>query len=121
MVALSGALVGAILGLTFSWLFYVLVLIFLGGIIVLIIYITALRDNEKYTKSFSKLILGISAFWGLSRGWIRGAARTTQIPGELFSEVNHQVILFLTSYLLVLLFLAVKTVKKDAGALTKFA
>ena len=50
-LVLTARSVGALFGLQVGWFFYALVLVFLGGIIVLVLYVAALRENEKFRVS----------------------------------------------------------------------
>lgn len=47
------------------WFSYILFLVFLGGILVLFIYVTSLASNEIFSFSFKIIVLTISLFIGL--------------------------------------------------------
>ena len=108
-----------------SWFFYLLVLVFLGGVIILIIYIRTLATNEKFyvfRLKFKILILVLSVL----------CARLTNllvfisfdkipphnfIPNILYEAINFNSMLFLILYLLLTIICVVKLVKFEAGPL----
>merc|ERR1711923_519001 len=82
-----------------SWFFYLLVLVFLGGVIVLIIYINTLAINEKFF--YYKINL------------------SNYISMNLYESMNFISLLFLILYLLLTLVCVVKLVKFEYGPLIK--
>merc|ERR1712237_294372 len=88
-----------VIKITLSWFFYLLVLVFLGGVIVLIIYINTLAINEK----FFFIKINLSNF----------------ISIILYESMNSVSLLFLILYLLLTLICVVKLVKFEYGPLIK--
>ena len=82
---------GRLRGLIFiKWIFYAIILIFLGGIIVVFIYVTTLAGNEKFHMNFAPsslvfLILGAIFIYFYS-------LRPTQFKKEIF--ISHIYFLF---------------------------
>nr|YP_010988684.1 NADH dehydrogenase subunit 6 [Anaspides swaini]WOR81002.1 NADH dehydrogenase subunit 6 [Anaspides swaini] len=130
-------LTSGMINLTF-WFSYVLFLIFLGGMLVLFIYIASLASNEMFKMSFSFLFL-TSVFWifslafylfsdflmfyvnstGINNFWLNFSS---QLPNQgLTSFVYAPSImlctLFLVFYLLLTLIVAVKITNNFQGPL----
>jgi len=107
-----------------SWFFYLLVLVFLGGVMVIIIYMSTLASNEKLymPTSFSDLTVsalllvagsGLLKFKVLRnasavRVVVRRSLYEARVVGRLF---------FLITYLLLTLVSVVKLVKFESGPL----
>merc|ERR1712150_157440 len=95
--------------------FYLLVLVFLGGVIVLIIYMNTLAINEKFlfykvkTKSayFLMVLISIQILF------------YTNISINLYDSINMINLIFLILYLLLTLICVVKLVKFEYGPLIK--
>lgn len=109
-----------------SWLFYTLVLVFLGGVIVIIMYITSLAANEKiiyYNKlSYLGLLLfvgGLSSIWGLELARILKPASTFTIVGSLYEIAGGGVVILAAGALLVCIFSVIKLIKFETGPLVK--
>ena len=110
----------------FSWLAYLLVLVFLGGVIVLIIYMCTLSANEKFflLKKINILIfIGlffITFFMVFSREnslvFLTQAGTTLGITYEGRNLLN---MVGLIIYLLITLVAVVKLVKFEAGPIIK--
>ena len=59
VLALSALMIGVAAAFTLgSWFFYIITLVFLGGVIVLIIYMTTLCTNEQLSYSM-RSVLGV--------------------------------------------------------------
>jgi len=108
-----------------SWFFYLLVLVFLGGVIVLIIYINTLAINEKfffYKIKFKYLYLFIFIFLMqilfYKRSFIK-ANYSNFISISLYDSINSISLVFLILYLLLTLICVVKLVKFEYGPLIK--
>jgi len=103
-----------------SWFLYLLVLVFLGGVIVLVIYIRTLAANEKFDKlSFNKsFFFLILIYLYLDNRFIRTKrAINTNLVINLY-ESNYRIIMvFLIRYLLLTILCVVKLVKFDKGPL----
>lgn len=118
---------GAFIALKFSlWLFYRILLIFLGGIIIVIIYICTLGKNEKVTQEshlwglrvvliFSSIIFSFKA----ETSFINEAFDFKFLRG-LYKSLSINLLYFLIVYLLIRLFFIVKLTESFKGALLKF-
>lgn len=116
--------VGGLSGLVFSkWIFYAVVLIFLGGIIVVFIYVTTLAGNEKFHINFTwnscTLFLLSSVLVYIY------APKLTQLKKEIF--IGHIyfssttfVLWFLLIFLLSTLIIVIKLAENFKGTLIKF-
>lgn len=121
---LTGLLLGA---LVFSWLTYLLILVFLGGVMVLVVYITTLAANEKLIRIrgggrlfivFRSRLLGLSFL--LAPSFAPGALQGVKnIIIPLFEASNTTIYLFRTVYLLLALVCVVKVIKLEKGPLVK--
>ena len=99
-------------------------LVFLGGVIILIIYINTLAINEKFffiKKNFSFIIfLSLSLlfiFIGKNR-FIKINHRNS-VAMLIYDTINFYIIIFLMLYLLVTLICVVKLIKFEYGPLIK--
>merc|ERR1712197_97233 len=100
-----------------SWFFYLLVLVFLGGVIVLIIYINTLAINEKFffykTKfklNYLILFLIVSQLLFYKNNFIK-INFSNFLSMNIYNSVNCIFIVFLILYLLLTLICVVKLVK----------
>ena len=108
-----------------SWFFYLLVLVFLGGVIILIIYINTLAINEKFyfykvkNKSIFILIflISIQIIFIKNYGWKINFSNFISI--NLYESINFISLIFLILYLLLTLICVVKLVKFEYGPLIK--
>lgn len=107
-----------------TWLFYLLVLIFLGGVMVIIIYITSLAANEKifWTSKFSWLnltpLVFISVFV-IDERTKKIIRRNFSFVGDLF---GLSFIIFLLGCFIILLLTiisVIKIIKLEEGPLIK--
>jgi hypothetical protein len=121
MALVGGAL---LIKVSISWFFYLLVLVFLGGVMVIIIYMSTLASNEKLymPTSFSDLTVsalllvagsGLLKFKVLRnasavRVVVRRSLYEARVVGRLF---------FLITYLLLTTVSVVKLVKFESGPL----
>lgn len=108
-----------------SWIIYILVLIFLGGVIVLVVYITTLAANEKFIlmkRYGSHFVLGVVMLVGI-RGIIplggitMGLVPNRNIVTVIFDSVNATLYMFRVLYLLLALICVVKVIKLEKGPL----
>ena len=108
-----------------SWFFFLLILVFLGGVIVLIIYINTLSINEKFfIKNFSFIdsvfIFNLTLIFFFFKKNIHikvNFSGTT--PIILYENMNFFVLLFLILYLLLTIICVVKLIKFEYGPLIK--
>ena len=106
-----------------TWLFYRIILIFLGGIIVVIIYVCTLRENDKFRFEVRIdliligvfIVAGIYIIQGEEYIEFAGAVRV----GGLFKPIFSGTLIFLVAYLLIILFLVVKFSESFKGAIIK--
>lgn len=112
--------------LSTSWFLYLLVLVFLGGIMILIIYMSSLSANEKfYPRSSTVWILGIIVILftrqlnlSVAKGHNKFVLREI-IINQLYFWSNFSRIIFLIIYLFITIVCIVKLVKFENGPLTK--
>jgi hypothetical protein len=107
-----------------SWFFFLIILVFLGGVMILIIYINTLAINEKFffmKKNFSFIVF-LSLFLlfilvGKNR-FIKINYRNS-IAILIYDTMNFYIMIFLILYLLVTLICVVKLIKFEYGPLIK--
>lgn len=106
------------------WFFYLLVLVFIGGVIVLIIYISTLSANEKFvpfTLPFSPIavllggILRILIFFDFY--YSPKIILAFSYVSHIYEYCNSMITIFLMAYLLVTMVCVVKLVKFEKGPL----
>lgn len=110
-----------------SWFFYLIVLVFLGGVIILIIYIRTLAANEKFRRiSINYNTIGIILMVRLSilvvlkyKNILQFIRRNNTAVGIIYEASNFSLLLFLITYLLLTLVCVVKLVKFESGPLIK--
>jgi NADH-ubiquinone oxidoreductase chain 6 len=121
---LLAASIGALSGLVFiKWIFYAVILIFLGGIIVVFIYITTLAGNEKFHITLlNPWILVFIVRGGLIYFY---APKLSQFKKELF--ISHiyfsratPFLWFLVIFLFRTLIIVIKLAENFKGTLIKF-
>ena len=106
-----------------SWFFYLLVLVFLGGVIVLIIYMRTLAANEKFRlPKFSNplrfLVLTSIMLILPNISRLRFKSRQSiNIVINLYEYSNRRLSIFLILYLLITIVCVVKLVKFEKGPL----
>jgi hypothetical protein len=105
------------------WFFYLLVLVFLGGVIILIIYIRTLAANEKFRAPTSFrvfilifIIIGAS-FTIISYNYRNKTSFNINIVINLYEYSNGSLSIFLITYLLITMICVVKLVKFEKGPL----
>merc|ERR1712080_678917 len=103
---------------------YILVLIFLGGVIVLVVYITTLAANEKFIliKRYGTfLVVIVLTLVGTIRipfrGRMRGLAPNSNSVTVIFESANASLYVFRVLYLLLALICVVKVIKLEKGPL----
>lgn len=110
------------------WILYVLVLVFLGGVIVLIIYITRLAANEKIILIFKNFKLSLIFFFlfNLLLFSLKKEINLNNIFSNRSNFItslieNRSSLLYLltTYYLLLVLMRVVKIVKQEKGPLVR--
>lgn len=108
--------------ISYSWIFFLLVLMFLGGVMVIVIYITSLAANEKnpYVALPNNLLFFFAAFLPLID--TRAAQKSTS--SFAFVKIIYEVEFFFCLilcffFLLVTLIRVVKLVKLEEGPLVK--
>merc|ERR1712197_252345 len=108
-----------------SWFFYLLVLVFLGGVIVLIIYINTLAINEKfffyqikYKPVYFFMFLVLTQIFFFKNNFIK-INLSNFTPLRVYESINFILLIFLMLYLLLTLICVVKLVKFEYGPLIK--
>ena len=105
------------------WFFYLLVLVFLGGVIILIIYISTLAANEKFmiNRSFNYLafifILLLRRIILNNYNYSNKSTYNFRIVINLYEYSNRSISIFLIIYLLITIVCVVKLVKFERGPL----
>merc|ERR1711893_61306 len=100
------------------WFFFALMLIFLGGIIVIFLYITTLSRNDKIKSSL--FLEFATTFFGviIVRINLRLVSRDKMFTlSGLYEESSGLMLLFLTFYLLITLLVVVKLRERFKGTL----
>jgi len=126
ILIISSVMVGVIcIKINLSWFFYLLVLVFLGGVIILIIYINTLAMNEKFFfyKIFNKPLY-IAIFIILTqiiffKNFYLKVNFSNYMSIRLYESINLLSLIFLMLYLLLTLICVVKLVKFEYGPLIK--
>jgi len=125
IVLIFYSLIIGIISIIFStpWFFYLLVLVFLGGVIILIIYISTLAANEKFIiPKFNRYLIFILIFF-MPRFFINcynytiKSSFNSRIVINLYEYLNRSTLLFLIFYLLITIICVVKLVKFERGPL----
>ena len=126
LVLLSILRGGILIKINITWFFYLLVLVFLGGVIVLIIYMSTLAANEKFFLSIStiktgasgtaRLVVGIGLYQKYAGGKISPGGIVASV---LYEGPNMSILVFLIFYLLLTLVAVVKLVKFESGPLIR--
>merc|ERR1739842_42077 len=104
--------------------FFLIILVFLGGVIILIIYMNTLAINEKFffvKKNFSFIIFWIpliTIFLIVKNSFFKINVRNS-IRILIYENINHYIIIFLIIYLLLTLICVVKLIKFEYGPLIK--
>lgn len=102
-----------------KWMFYVITLVFLGGIIIIFIYVASLRRNEKIflnkfpLSSIFNLTLLSLFFWKLN------FTQTFLFMSQLYINSNRTLLILLFSYLIYILFISVKITSSFKGTFIK--
>merc|ERR1712088_59420 len=106
-------------------LIFLLVLVFLGGVIILIIYINTLAINEKFffykmkNKIFYVLIFALTLNFIFYKNFTLKINLSNFMSIRLYNSMNILMIIFLILYLLLTLICVVKLVKFEYGPLIK--
>ena len=105
-----------------SWFFYITTLVFLGGVIVLIIYITTLCTNEQLSYrrgGVAGVGLVCAIIWGVRPTSIgRLIGKSSVIPASVFSSFHITLLVFLLRFLFIVIISVVKLVKVESGPLS---
>jgi len=108
-----------------SWFFYLLVLVFLGGVIILIIYIRTLSANEKFFVTNSGLPLLFIVLLSSIMGFYYRSSKTVSITvknciiSNVYEQSNSRLTIMLILYLLLTILCVVKLVKFEKGPLVR--
>merc|ERR1712174_80157 len=107
-----------------SLIFFLIMLVFLGGVIILIIYINTLAINEKFffiKKNFSFIASAISLiiFFLMVKNTFSKINYSNSIRILIYENINIFIIIFLIIYLLLALICVVKLIKFEYGPLIK--
>nr|BAD19001.1 NADH dehydrogenase subunits 6 [Neocalanus cristatus] len=115
-----------VMKMNISWFFYLLVLVFLGGVMILIIYMSTLAANEKFftRMSYSKLMLYfLVSIIPLCSATSKFSSMKLSVgimaAGTLYECSNMSILMFLMVYLLLTMICVVKLVKFESGPLIK--
>jgi len=126
ILIISSIIIGVMcIKINLSWFFYLLVLVFLGGVIILIIYINTLAINEKfffYKINHKYLYLFIFIFLLqiiFYKNFFLKINFSNFISISLYESINLLSLIFLIFYLLLTLICVVKLVKFEYGPLIK--
>jgi len=127
LISYSVAIGLCVTALRTSWFFYLLVLVFLGGVIVLIIYMRTLSSNEKFwdlslspNLNMFYIILGGSSSLSISIYMVRSKSDVFFCGrAVLYGQTQLRGLIFLIVYLLLVLLCVVKLVKFEFGPLVK--
>jgi len=115
-----------VFNINISWFIYLLVLVFLGGVIILIIYIRTLAANEKFISNFTLrnflylIVLLISSYFIINYyycNYILSESISSVI--RIYEISFYNFLLFLMIYLLLTIVRVVKLVKFERGPLIK--
>lgn len=121
--ALSTGLLSMILST--SWFFYLLVLVFLGGVMVLIIYISTLAANEKFFVVNIGIPLSFTALIRVTLLFYYEFNKTVSIRikncfiSNVYEQSNSRLTLLIILYLLLTILCVVKLVKFEKGPLVR--
>ena len=107
-----------------SWFFFLIMLVFLGGVIILIIYINTLAINEKFfliRKNFSFIFFsgGFIFIFCMIKNTFYKVNLNNSARIIIYENINIYVIIFLILYLLLTLICVVKLIKFEYGPLIK--
>jgi len=120
MASLIGRL---IIKIVHPWFLYLLILVFLGGVIILIIYMRTLSANEKFTPlniPASALAFPVPLYFVATYHANHVPLRINCGPMTSIYEANHvRILFFLIVYLLIALVCIVKLVIFEEGPLIK--
>merc|ERR1712126_372978 len=107
----------------YSWFIYLLVLVFLGGVIVLIIYMSTLSANEKFSPNniyLGTLLFCTPIIFSNSNLLVSVNIRdNVNIITHMYESKNVSILSYLMIYLLITLVCVVKLVKFEDGPLIK--
>ena len=106
--------------LTASWLGYVIALVFLGGVMVVLIFSVSICGNEKiiFSKNIKLLVLLPSIFIP-RRVFFRSDLKVSQIANSLYQVDQTSGLIFIIFLLLLCIVTRVIVVKLDFGPLVK--
>merc|ERR1712002_700643 len=103
-----------------TWYLYLLIIVFLGGVIVLIIYICALSSNEKFSSlnkfGLTKMVIFSLLSLTISYYYINLVINISFVT-PLYSSINYTCTIMLILYLLITIIVIVKLVKYEEGPL----
>merc|ERR1712083_838724 len=106
--------------LLISWVIYFLFLVFLGGVIVVVLFIVSICNNEKfifYPTSHPELFLVLLFFNSSEK--LSGGISQFQLSYTLYDRSNTAVFMYLMLFLLLCLVRVVRVTKKEYGPLVK--
>lgn len=110
--------------LLIRWVIYILFLVFLGGVMVVVLFIVSICNNEKfvfYPASFPELFIiflfGLLIFNSSEK--LSGSMSQFQISYALYERNNTAVFIFLILFLILCLIRVVRVTKKEYGPLVK--
>jgi len=107
-----------------SWVIYCLFLVFLGGVIVVVLFIVSICNNEKFIFSSESLpelavVLLFGAMFFNSTEKLSGGIRCFQLTFPLYKNETTAVFFLLILFLILCLIRVVSVCKKEYGPLVK--
>lgn len=118
LVALNGSLAYYDL-----WISYILVLVFLGGVLVIFIYVALVSSNEQFNLTLKPLLiftLTLPGFTYLNLTQLNSKKRSLQWLEEIYRESLFILTLFLVLYLFLTLIVVVSNTKRTKITLRSF-
>nr|QGX04661.1 NADH dehydrogenase subunit 6 [Undinula vulgaris] len=124
MISLSTGLL--LFSMNISWFMYLLVLVFLGGVMILIIYMSTLAANEKFISNYTMfnlmplVILLIFSFMMMNYYYCNYMlSESISSVMSIYEMSFYNFLVFLMIYLLLTMVSVVKLVKFETGPLIK--
>ena len=111
-----------VMNLVSSWVAYAIILIFLGGIMVVFLYVRTWRRNQKFLLPpfpLPLILFFLCAIFYLNPTTPPLRPYSAAYISTIYISTSGGIILFLVVYLLLTLFLVVKTSESFKGALIK--
>nr|YP_010016887.1 NADH dehydrogenase subunit 6 [Scorpiops tibetanus]QOJ45418.1 NADH dehydrogenase subunit 6 [Scorpiops tibetanus] len=105
---------------SFSWYSYIMILVFLGGMLILFIYIASLASNETMSFKISYLLFGMILLLIPTSDWVM--VKGENVVNKIYNFIPISMItLFLASYLLLTFIAITKIVSVEMGPLREYS